>query len=146
MATKTKTPKNITIAPEGESPSLFVRGVTKADGSPWGTRRSNEDMLAHYEAKLVKRKADHAKELAGIEKKIAYFKNGPTTRSKAIDPVAANAAAQEYLGKGMTSDQILAYAEQLRLAAYAVKGKSPEEVAAIANAPAFFAVTDPAAV
>ena len=136
MATKKKT----TEAPETKS--LFVRGVTKADGSPWGVRRSNEEMLKVYQDKLVAAQARHAKEIGRIEKKIAYFSAERTGRV-AIDPAKAAAAAQEYLAKGMTSDDILAAAEQLRLAAFAVKGKSDEELAAIVNAPSFFTVTPP---
>ena len=135
-----KTPTSITIAPDVKALRL------KKDGTPWTAvadrtpRRSNADMLLVYRDKLVKARARHAKEIAGINKKIAYFENAG---SKTIDPIKANAAAQEYLSKGMTSDQILAAAEQLRLAAYAVKGKSDEELAAIAHPPAFFAVTAP---
>ena len=119
----------------------------KKDGTPWpapDSRRSNAEMLVHYKAKRVAALARHAKEIAGIDKKIAYFENTPSSR--VIDPIKANAAAQEYLGKGMTAEQILEAAEQLRLAAFALKGKSEIEVQAIANAPSFFDVTPPAPV
>lgn len=121
------------------TPRAYVdRAAAKANAAP---RRSNEEMLKHYEDKLAKAKERHAKEIAGIEKKITYFKNGPTPR--VVDPVKAAEAAKELLGKGMTPDQILAAAEQLRLAAAAVKGKSEEEIKAIAAPPPFLAVTAP---
>lgn len=122
--------------------SKFVRGVTKADGSPWGTRRSNEELLTEWEAKLEKRKADHAKELANIEKKIAYFKNGGGG-SRAVDPVKAAEAAKALLGQGMTPEQIAAFAEQARLASHALKGKTEEEIKAILTPPPFLAVATP---
>ena len=137
MATKAKN-KPADVA-EVKAPRL------KKDGTVWvtGPRRSNEDMLIHYKAKKAAALVRHSKEIAGLDKKITYFESGPASR--VIDPVKANAAAQEYLSKGASAEQIIAMAEQLRLAAFALKGKSEEEVAAIANAPAFFAVTTPPA-
>ena len=126
-------------------------GYFKADGTPRkyvdpavrlanvGPRRSNEELLADYKAKLVKAQERHAKEIANIEKKIKYFENGGGG-SRAVDPVKAAEAAKELLGKGLTPEQIVQFAEQARLAVAALKGKSEEEVKAILTPPPFLAV------
>lgn len=130
-------------------------GYFKGDGTPrkWvdpkerlanaGPRRSNEELLKDYREKLVKAKERHAKEIAGIEKKIAYFENGGGG-SRGVDPEKAKAAAAEMLSKGLTPEQILQIAEQAKLAAAAIKGKSEDEIKAIAATPSFLAVTPPA--
>jgi len=156
MATKTKIAKHpefegVTsethpnlVKPDGgwftqeEKPHAF-----KADGTPRkyvdpatrlanaGPRRSNEELLASYEKRLVKARERHAKEIAGIEKKIAFFKAGGM---RTVDPAKAQAAAKELLAGGMTQEQIDALEAKLRAAKAALKGKSAEEVEALRQA------------
>ena len=126
-------------------------GLFKADGTPRkyvdrstmekAPRRANSELLVEYQAKLAKALERHAKEIKGLEKKITYFMAAPSSRAK-VDPAAANAAAQDLLGQGLTPEKIIELGEQFRLAMAAFKGKTPEELAAL-QAPAFLAVTEP---
>lgn len=119
-------------------------GLFKKDGTPRkyvdrstlekAPRRSNEELLADYQDRLVKAKERHAKEIAGVEKKIAYFTSGGSGR-KGVDPAAAAAAAHDLMSKGMSPEQIIAFAEQARLAVAGIKGKSEDEIKALASTP-----------
>lgn len=112
-----------------------------------GPRRTDAESLEFWKGKLAAAQERHKKEIEGINKKITYF-SGERTRA-GVDPEKAKAAAAEYLGKGMTAEQILQAAEQLRLAAAAVKGKSEEEVKALVapvTPPPFAGVGIPATV
>lgn len=102
-----------------------------------GPRRSDAESLVYWQGKLAAAGERHAKELAGINKKIAYFSG----ERNAVDPAAAAAAAQALAARGVTPDQFAEMAEQFRLAAAAVKGKSEAEVAALVAPP--FTVTPP---
>lgn len=105
-----------------------------------GPRRSDAESLVFWQGKLAAAGERHAKELAGINKKIAYF-SGERVKRNAVDPVAAQAAAQALAARGVTPDQFAEMAEQFRLAAAAVRGKSEAEVAALVAPP--FTVTPP---
>ena len=94
-----------------------------------GPRRSDAESLDFWKGKLVTAQERHKKEIEGINKKIAYF-SGERTRG-GVDPEKAKAAAASYLNKGMTAEQILQVADELRLAAAAVKGKSEDEIKAL---------------
>lgn len=126
-------------------PRLFNK-----DGSPIdfaaraANRRPSEVILAELQAKRAVVLTRQAAELAKLDKRINALQNPRVRASKAVDPVAAAEAAHEFLGKGMSVDQIIESAQKLALAAAGLKGKTDEEVEAIKAAPpapAFLSVT-----
>jgi len=131
-------------------PRLFNKDGTPIDfAARVANRRPDAVILAELKAKRVEVLARHAKEIGKLDNRISNIENGRTRSSRTVDPVKAQEAAQEFLGKGMTVDQILEFAEKARLAAAGVKGKTEAEVEAIKAAPpapAFLSVTQPALV
>lgn len=126
------------------NPRKFItpeqRAEMMANAKP---RMSDAEALESWKGKLVTAQERHAKELAGIQKKIDYYLN-PRTSRNAVDPEAANAAYKQLAAQGLSPDQIVQFAETARLAAAALKGKTPEELAALAGPPpSFFNVAQP---
>ncbi len=114
----------------------------EANGGPI-VKRTDAESLIYWQGKRVVVLERHAAELAKIDAKITYFST-PRTKRNAVDPEAANAAYKQLAAQGLTPEQIVQFAETARLASAALKGKTPEELAALAGPPpAFFNVAQP---
>lgn len=128
MATATPTKKADTkkdakaaAAPANEAKAPRL----KKDGTPWADlkdRRSNEEILADY----VKRREEFIersrKVVKNFDKKIAYFTKLTTSGEDVV---------KEVLAEFSDLDEIAEMEAKLRKAKAALKGKSPEEIAAL---------------